>query len=387
MLSRLESFAETKLTGAKPYALLAVVYLVVAAGTWYMFGVKVVADSDRYLEYADGLRSGVYVDPFNIWYIGYVLFLFVVRLFATQPLAIVTVQYVVSFVAVIAIYKASIALFKNRFSAIVSGSLYMCFAEIIAWNSYVIPEGIYSSFIAVALYFIVRKKQATGQWVVAAAAIFFAIVIKPTGIALVGALVAIVICKQFQHSKQIVTRWGIIAAALVVFLFVGNYMLDSYIIIGNYLKGEIIYGITTLPDHPDFKLLTIEVPADVYVPGNDESSLVQILSFILHNPLFFIKLFLAKIFYLLFHIKPYWSFTHALFIGAILFPSYCFFVRAQFTNVLPSWLRVFSITYVALHVIIIGMTSEDWDGRFLMPILPIVFLLAPAGIMRNSLTK
>lgn len=39
------------------------------------YGIKVVKDSARYLEYASHLENGFYFDPHNFWYIGYPLYI------------------------------------------------------------------------------------------------------------------------------------------------------------------------------------------------------------------------------------------------------------------------------------------------------------------------
>ena len=55
---------------------------------------KVVVDSGRYLDYATGLRSDFYIDPFNIWYIGYSIFVFMINVVGVGLAAIVGIQLI-----------------------------------------------------------------------------------------------------------------------------------------------------------------------------------------------------------------------------------------------------------------------------------------------------
>jgi len=59
---------------SKPIALLWVTfaYLAMASVLYYKYGIKVVYDSPRYLNYAQNLHQGFYVDSLNFWYFTYV---------------------------------------------------------------------------------------------------------------------------------------------------------------------------------------------------------------------------------------------------------------------------------------------------------------------------
>ena len=60
--------------------ILSLLFWVIASLIFVKFGVKNVNDSHRYLEYATNLKNGFYIDRHNIWYIGYVIFIYLVRL-------------------------------------------------------------------------------------------------------------------------------------------------------------------------------------------------------------------------------------------------------------------------------------------------------------------
>jgi hypothetical protein len=62
-------------------------------------------------------------------------------------------------------------------------------------------------------------------------------------------------------------------------------------------------------------------------------------------------------------------------------PSYYLFAR----GIAYKWRKellpfIFSVTYILFHTLSIGLTTNDWDGRFLIPILPVIFLFSGKGL-------
>jgi hypothetical protein len=43
-------------------------------------------------------------------------------------------------------------------------------------------------------------------------------------------------------------------------------------------------------------------------------------------------------------------------------------------------LKIFIGTFLGLQILMVSLTSENWDGRFLLPVLPVVFILSSFGI-------
>jgi hypothetical protein len=111
-------------------------FLVVNALLYRFNGIKVVNDSVRYLEYAAGLGNGFYIDPFNIWYIGYSGYILLINTFSIDLYGVVVGQFILSFIAVLALYFTSIKLWEKRSAALFSVSFYLLFFDISVWNSY-----------------------------------------------------------------------------------------------------------------------------------------------------------------------------------------------------------------------------------------------------------
>jgi 4-amino-4-deoxy-L-arabinose transferase-like glycosyltransferase len=357
-----------------------ILYLLVNSFNFYQHGIKLVNDSARYIEYATNLHDGFYIDTFNIWYIGYPLIIFLFQFFTSGYELLIVFQYVLGLLAVYALYKTSLNLWNNPLSAFITGALYILFIDIAQWNSYVLTESVYASFTCFSIYalsLLYTGKRSLWIYLLTFALITFTFFIKPTGVGLLGATLSLVL---YEIITRVKARWVKIAIGIctgLLFLILVNRMLEHYLIMENYQKGEIIYAVTTLPETSEYKLLVVTPPDNVYVPPEDSAPLFKIVSFFFHHPIYWLKLFFAKAFYFFAHVRPYWSITHNLYSLVILLPCYFFFfkgLRKEKREVV-----LFAVVYCALHSLSICITSEDWDGRFLIPMLPVVFLAGKAS--------
>jgi len=57
---------------------LSLLYLLVSLYLFNKYGIRIMNDSPRYLNYAADLNTkGIYFDPLNFWYISYVFFVYI----------------------------------------------------------------------------------------------------------------------------------------------------------------------------------------------------------------------------------------------------------------------------------------------------------------------
>jgi hypothetical protein len=363
----------------RPLLTISILYSIVSLILFAHYGVKYVNDTERYLEYAQNLKAGFYFDPHNFWYIGYVSFVLFVQLVFHSLLAQVVIQYILYFFALLAIYQTSLLLFDDKLSALVAAIGMILFIEMPMWNSYLLAESLYTACICFSLLRLAQwwRTPSGLNLFLAMTAVLFTFLIKPTGIALLISTSAVVYFLGMRRIHSPVNRWGISLLSVIGFTLLINRMLTTFLILENYQSGEVIYAVTTTP--VDTAWLTVATPSPLFVPPADQPPLLRVISFIFHHPVYWSKLFLAKTGYFLFHIRPYWSWVHNVFSLVFLLPVYYFATKA-IRSAIETPVIIFAITYILFHVISIGVTSEDWDGRFLAPVLPVVFLLAGKGI-------
>ena len=369
-----------------PLVLISILYLIVSMLLFAENHVKIVNDSYRYLEYANNLKTGFYFDNHNFWYFGYAVFIFAVKQIHNSELAIVIAQKILSWIAVISIYKTSKLIFNNPKGAMITSLLSILFIEILAWNSYILCESVYCSFTCISFFVLAKIHRGStniGTLTLAVLVISLAVLAKPTGIALLGAisLIAFIKLKVFITNRTL--RYSLIFLSCLVLILLINKMLTTYLVMENYQLGEIVYAITTITHKPEYDLLVVSVPNNLFIPSQESFPLIKILSFIIHNPIYWTKLFIGKIFYFLLHIRPYWSIQHNVFSLVVLLPLYFYAIQAVIKKRLKKDLLIFFMAYMFIHILSIGITSVDWDGRFLMPLLPAIFIVASSEIARD----
>lgn len=167
---------------------LLILYITIAAFSYHKYGVKVVADSPRYLTYALDFTKGFGTIPHNRFYMGYLLFTNAVRVVSgsADPYYIVIVQYFLGAIAVIALFKAGNMIFDSRLAGFLGACLFILFFEATSWSSYILCEGVYTSFICFSVYFSVRllyKKDIEPILPIAILVIIYTAFTKPTGVA------------------------------------------------------------------------------------------------------------------------------------------------------------------------------------------------------------
>ena len=283
------------LKAAIPLGVVLVLWAVVNLGLLYSNGVKVVSDSERYIEYANGLSTGFYADSFNFWYIGYAAYLLVVfHAFGGGVTEVVVGQYCLAFLAVIALHRASFLLSRSTFSSVATCVLFIVFADISLWNSYILTESLYISFTCFSIYFMVRvyKQKASAMNIAAAIAVLiFTFFIKPTGIALLAALVGLAMYEVIGRQQVRWVRAVSIIGLTTLVILLANKMIASYLIMENYAAGEVIYAVREYGGSASVEGLIVSPPADLWMPDASQPPIVKVWLFIFHNPVYWAKLF------------------------------------------------------------------------------------------------
>ena len=122
-------------------------YALMSIWLYGRYGVKIMNDSPRYLDYASNLIDGFYYDPLNFWYFTYVLLIYVIKVFSQDPLVIILMQYLLGFGAMVAIYRAAELLTGHRETAFWAGLFFILFPDNLFWHSYVLTESIYCTML------------------------------------------------------------------------------------------------------------------------------------------------------------------------------------------------------------------------------------------------
>lgn len=337
---------------------------------WHKSGVKIVHDSHRFIYFAQHLpESGPFVYHHSDRYISYIWVLSFFRHLAGGFPALVFSQVMFSGLAILALYKATRKLTNAETPALVAVTLFLLWVELSAWNFYIMTESFYISFALITFYLLLGAKN-LGHYLVCGLLILFMLLLRPNGFmfALAAATYFLVsFWQQYPHLRKQLIFTGTIICLLII-LFLDTYLLPSFTIVEVYQRGDIIFGYWPLLIKPT----TTEVPATA-------SPLLNIILFFLQNILYFIKAGSLKLFFFFAHVKPFYSALHNLYIAFTLLPVYYFAMKARLKH-RPAF--CFIISFIGLQALMVFFTTEDWDGRFLLPVLPFIFILSAIGFNR-----
>lgn len=339
---------------------------------YQIWGVRTVGDSARYIEYADVLiENGWQVDPHNIWYLSYVLFLAVTKSTALGLKGTVIAQGILSIAAGISIYFSTKNLTRQNSIALLAGMFFFGWFKISQWNMYIMCESFYLSLIAFTSWAILRYPKKSSLLLLLLGVLLFA---KPTAVAFVLSYLGWVL---WRLNASLPIKIGLVAALVFIILFGLNFMLATFTLVETYATGDVVYGCSLLGENCP-AIFKLHVPI-LWMPPEDTAPVMKPLLFIGHNFLFTVKLALAKMLAFWVSVKPYFTFSHNLFLAITLYPLYYFsmqYCRERYTEPIAFFT---SGSYI-LTTLIVMFTIEDWDGRFMLPLLPILIITGWAGI-------
>ncbi|MFA0963537.1 hypothetical protein AB9P05_17165 [Roseivirga sp. BDSF3-8] len=368
------------------YLFLTLIYLLVSAFSYAKYGVALSDDSYKYLTYADSLKDGFHIQQHYILYIGYVLFIFFIRLltFSTAHATIIIAQYLLSWGSLMLLYRAIARWTGSLMTGLLVALLCLGYVDLNGWNSHLLCESFYTSMVILSLCvlsgYLTKGKRPLAYGLLTACVVLLTMFTKPTGIALFGGLVVVLLGRVWQKTGTPV-RIGLLAGGAAGLVFVANKMLSTFILVEQYQQGEIVYLAHLMGYNADNSLLYVKVPDDLVIPPEEYEPLTRVLLFIYHNFTFWFTLFIRKLYFFLSHTRPYYSTFHNLFALAYLVPSYGLAIGALTNSRLGISVRLFGVAYLLIHTLSVTLTSVDWGGRFLIPVLPVVFILAGWQLM------
>jgi len=134
-------------------------------------------------------------------------------------------------------------------------------------------------------------------------------------------------------------------------------------------SGAIICGIESLESSVNLPQIRLEI----------KFTLLQLLFFIIDNPIYFIELSFHKMIYFWSTYRSGYSTLHN--ISSILFfsPVYVLAILGWWKCKIPTAIKIYLSTFLGLTCFLVIITCVNWDSRFLAPALPFVFVLSGLG--------
>jgi 4-amino-4-deoxy-L-arabinose transferase-like glycosyltransferase len=354
-------------------ALLAGLWVLVQLFFWRKFhGPHFVNDSARYLEYARGIAGRGYFEPgHNLRYVLYPLFQSGwLRLGLGWP-GIVAGQMAVSALATRAIYRGTRRLAGGgRGAAALATLAFIAWPDIQQFNVFLLTESLFISLTALAFGAFTQVRAGRPRhWALLLLVLALAALARPNGF-VVGLAAALAGLDALRRRPD---RRGWRAALLGLVLLAPllwaalNHQLATFYLMDTYQRGELIFR---------YQLWAMHQAAPLAMPPPGTGPAARVLYFAAHNPVYMGRLMLGKLFVFVSYLKPHYSLAHRVLGVLVLWPAYWLAARGARRPGIWRPARVFLAGVFLLQAAIIMFTVDDWDVRFLAPVLPVIFVLA-----------
>lgn len=377
-----------------PWLLLGLWLLVQAAFLVKFHGPHYANDSARYLDYATNLaQHGYYqqepgaptatianngADNFqyvhNQRYIIYPWFQSVWLRLGAGWWGIALAQIAISGLAASALYSAVRRLAGGRRgAAVLATGLFIIWPDIQQFNCYLLTESLFISLSVLSFWALVRVRG--GGWragLLLAGLLLLTALVRPNGFVVAAAVGLAGLAQLYTVRRRLfwlAMGGGVLALPLVVWWL--NYQLVSFFIVETYQRGELMFATPVWAIHPSTPLA---------MPPDGLGQMSRVLYFAAHNPGFLAKLMIGKLLVFFSSVKPYYSVGHRLLSVLVLWPSYWLAVRGARRAAVWLPTRAFLAGVPLLQAAVVMLTVDDYDVRFLAPVLPFVFALAALAV-------
>lgn len=340
----------------------------------YKFGVRAENDANRYLSAAKEIVSGVLPSGNSASYLGYDSFVSVFLALDLGTNSIAAAQILMAFSALLALYKLGSRLYDVRVG-LTAAAVFVLFPDTNYWHAVIYTESLYSSMIIISIWLIVSAST-PGRVIAAIIAFCFTCAIRPHGVGFAVSGIVFILCRLMAGQKYgilTVISLCILASAPLAWNVLGT-MSGYGRLLDHYVEGTVIWG------YPNTHIPAPSVVSVEKYTG-DLHPLIGIAMYVVNNPVHFWTLAIGKVVYFLAHVRPYFAWYHNFSSLVFLIPAYLLGVWSLLRVAVTSRCTklLLASTFTA-QMAIVSITFADWDGRHLIPVLSILFLVAAAGL-------
>lgn len=367
-----------------PWLLAGLWVLVQAAFLLRYHGPHFANDSARYYEYAHNIAERGYFEPgHNRRYLLYPLFQSLFLRVGLGPGGIVAGQLALAALAARALYNATRRLTpgEGRGAAALATAAFILWPETQQFNVYLLTESLFLNLSVLALGAFVRARRGRlidclGLVVLLA----LCALARPNGfvVGLAAGLAGLVALARRPGRRA---YWaGLAALVLLMPLWwqLLNYQLATYTLIETYQRGDLMFLVKEWAVHSSRPL---------HLPPGGYSPVGRLAYFYWHNPVVGLRLALGKLFVFASGLKPHYSWAHRVAAVLLLWPCYWLAARAARQAAVWRPARVFLAAVPLLQAAVVMLTVDDYDVRFLAPVLPFVFVLAAMQLAISKATS
>jgi len=337
----------------------------------YHLGVKYAIDTARFDTEASAWINGTFEFSYHFWYSGYIAILALCKLCFHSIYPSILIQSGLSLISILLFYKGLCRILKIESTAFIAALLVILYIPIQQWNVCLLTESFYVSAVLLFVWAYSIENTRT-KWITLLLVALIATILRPNGGIL---LITFFILIGKEGTAQFIQKYlyGFAAFALLELFFLLNTQTTIFYTFLNdsFVKGEIICG---------YSGWIVPVKSQINI-DNTDGSIIKIIQLFITHPWEYLQLGSFRFIALWTDIRMYYSTIHNSFIVLMLLPTYLFAgIGVYKYRKIYSGLFLITILYAGLNSLLVMITYADWDGRFLAPLLPMIFIWSALGI-------
>lgn len=363
-----------KLTTKQSEIILIYGWILINTAIYIYTGAKYAIDTTRFDDEASAWLNGHIELSYHFWYTGYILILALSKLFSGSIFYSIPFQCIISLIASIFFFHGLQRIFKKTSVAFFSTLALILYFPVQIWNMYLLTESIYISMILFFIWAYSFSNKAK-KWKYMIIVAFISSLIRPNGGLLIITILIAYLYELWKTDKQKAKQRILFALTISIpcIMALLNYTTDVYLqfIVQSFKNGEIICGYSgwTIP---------IKYNSNEFIHNN---SILAIIKLISGYPIEYLQLSCYRFIALWTDIRPYYSIHHNIYILLCMGLFYAFaLIGIRKYKKEYSGLFILTISYAGLNSLLVMTSYADWDGRFLAPLLPVIFIWTGLGI-------
>ena len=371
-----DAFRTNRRSAAAPplsllYAAVSALVLCLCGAVLWRLGVRTGGDTGRYVEAATQLLSGQWptVEK-STNYLGFVAVVAAVKALTGSTSPIVIVNAGALALAGCAVVSLADRLF-NRTAAVAAVILFAVNVELAFWSAYVLTDALYASLVVVSTLAMLAAAESSSTRGYGAAIVLIVATasVRPNGWLLVP------IALVFWIGAGSRTRLALVTAGVVVVTLAAATLIPALTqgVASESPQQSLVNG-TVLWRSPIWKRT---MPAAAPMP----QSWIEGGTYVLQHPVPSVLLAVTRVGVEVAHVRPYYSLAHNALVCATYLPLYALAVAGAWF----AWSAVQTrlvVSIIGAHLALVGLTFADYDGRFILYVVPLLTLLAAGGLGR-----
>ena len=351
---------------------LVLLFCLVQAGLVVYFGIYTREEAVKYTYEADHFRQhGVFSQPKYVFYSGYIFARVLMDWIHAGDIGVYILQLFLNALATVCFYKLALKVSNDKRAAFISTALLILCVPFQKWTAYLFTESIFFSLVIIYTYVLFTQyKNANTRPLLLLLLLFLLIISRPTGMLVIPASLILASHYLWVNGKKwlMLAVWLPGIAGLILLLDTAIKGKGEFDFIKPFVEEHIICG---LPRRADV------------APHDYNNSLGGLLYYISQNFVEFLKLGFARVGAFFGIVRSYYSGLHNALLAVFFFPVYilaCFGFGYIKRRAKP--FHVFAVILIITFAASVMLTCDDWHNRFIMPVMPLIFIYAGTGAVK-----